>query len=330
MDGAWPLPVMAFQVPRPARRRVPVRIEVPLPFPIGTANAWLFPGAQPALVDCGIGTDEGWRAVAAALARHGVAPAGLRLFVTHGHVDHAGNAHRLVAQGAVLHAPREERPMLEAFRRDADRRNAEFAQALAAHGAPAEVVEALRRDGRAVDLHTQDVPVGQEAHEGQAVVLGDEPARVHLTPGHTAGSLVLLSDRNELLSGDTLLQHITSNAIELRDADRGRYAQYLRTLDRLRRFAGCDVLPGHHEPFRLDDALLDDHLERHHRRSRRVLQALDRPRTAWELLPRVLPHLAEGQAFLGMCEVVGHLHRLVDQGLATQEEAAGLRRFRRV
>ena len=329
MDGGNVRPHHGFSASSASCGRLSVRIEVPIPLPIQTANAWLFPGAEPALVDCGIGTPEGWQAVRGELERRGIAPGDLRLIATHGHVDHAGNAHRLVAEGAVLHAARAERPLLEGFRRDAERRYDDFAAALVAHGTPPETVESIRQQGRAIDAHTEDVQVGHELAEGGRLTLGDMPARVHVTPGHTAGSLVLLTDSNELLSGDTLLEHVTSNAIELRDADRGRYAQYLRTLDRMRRFDGCMVLPGHHAPFKLGEALIDDHLDSHHRRSRKVLQSLDAPRTAWELLPRILPHVGPGQAFLGMCEVVGHLHRLVDQGLAAQAESEGVRRFRR-
>src|ERR1051326_4369887 len=84
---------------RQARRRSPVgppagrplRIVVPLPFALRTANAWLFPGAgadPPALVDSGIGTPEGQAALLDGLGAAGVDTAGLRLFVTHGHIDH--------------------------------------------------------------------------------------------------------------------------------------------------------------------------------------------------------------------------------------------------
>jgi hypothetical protein len=44
----------------------------------------------------------------------------------------------------------------------------------------------------------------------------------------------------------------------------------------------------------------------------------------------VLPHLARGQTFLGMCEVVGHLHALQADGLAQERVEGGVRRFVRV
>ncbi|MEA3189812.1 MAG: hypothetical protein QOD77_394 [Thermoplasmata archaeon] len=290
----------------PALPGPPRRLVFPLPFALATANGWLFPGRRPALLDCGLG-DAATRRV---LVDGGVRPEGLTLLVSHGHVDHAGNAAWLARQGAVLHAPPAESRFLETFRADSVRRNDAFAQAMARHGTPPDVVARVRTEGAEIDQWLEDTPIARPIRDGEVLEVGDGEAKVHLAPGHTPGSMLLETGDNELLSGDTLLEHITSNAIELLDADRGRYRQYLETLRGLRRFAGCRVLPGHHEPFVLTDELLDGHLAKHARRQGRVLAGLERPASAWELLPKVLPHLAQDQVFLGMCEVVGHLHAL--------------------
>lgn len=318
---------MARAVPAPE----PQRILVPLPLMLRSANAWLFPGtggAPSALVDSGIGTPEGYATLRNALWDSGVDANGLRLFITHGHIDHAGNAMRLRREfGAALHAPREEAPYVESFRRDAGHRYAAYTAALRAHGVPEPEIQAMRRRGEEMDPWTEDVPIQAHLADGQRIRLGDTAATVHVTPGHTAGSAVYETESNDLLTGDTLLEHITSNAIELADLDKGRYAQYLRTLDGLRRFVGMRALPGHHEPFEVTDALLDQHLAKHRKRSGRILERLDQPRTAWDLVPIVFPHLAGDQSFLGMCEVVGHLHALELEGQAVVRESEGVRRF---
>lgn len=308
-----------------------MRIVVPLPLALKSANSWLFPGSQPALVDCGVGTTQGHDALLRGLRDAKVDPARLHLFVTHGHIDHAGNAAALRREhGVELHAPRAEAAFLETFRQDAGRRAGAFSRALARHGAPPEAIAASKDRAAHMDPWMEDVPIGRDLVDGQKLLLGDTDVVAHLTPGHTPGSTVFLTAGNELLSGDTLLEHITSNAIELLERDKGRYAQYLRTLDGLRRFVGARVLPGHHDPFPLTEALLDGHLEKHERRSRRVLGHLDRPKTAWQLLYEVLPHLAHDQVFLGMCEVVGHLHKLELEGKVRMVEGDdGVRRFSR-
>ena len=311
--------------------RGPTRIVVPLPLALRSANAWLFPGRQPALVDCGVGTAEGHAALVAGLREADVDPKRLRLFVTHGHIDHAGNAAALRREhGVELAAPRVEAPFLETFRQDAVRRAAAFSRALVRHGAPPDAVTHSKERAAHMDGWMEDVPIGRELVDGEKLVLGDTDVVAHITPGHTPGSTVFLTADNDLLTGDTLLEHITSNAIELLERDKGRYARYLRTLDGLRRFVGARALPGHHDPFPLTDALLDDHLAKHEKRGRRVLEHLDRPKTAWQLLYEVLPHLAHDQQFLGMCEVVGHLHKLELDGKVRMDEGPdGVRRFSR-
>jgi glyoxylase-like metal-dependent hydrolase (beta-lactamase superfamily II) len=294
----------------------PVRVQVPLPFALRTANVYLFPGGSPAMVDCGIGTPECREAVLQAVQRAGLASPTIHL--THGHVDHAGNAAFLGrAVGARLAAPPEEAGFVEDFHTQAPRRNEAFAEAMRAHGVPASLATAAKVRGETIDHWHEDCPIHVPLRHGQRVPLGRMEAEVVLTPGHTPGSACYLTPEHELLTGDTLLPRITSNAIELLDADKGRFALYLRTLEGLRRFVGVHALPGHGEPFALTDEVLDTHLGKHDERTARVLAALDQPRTAYELLPRVFPRLAEDQLFLGMCEVVGHLHRLELEGKAS-------------
>lgn len=306
----------------------PVRIEVPVPFPIRTVNAWLWPGEDPALVDCAIGTPEGFQVVHDAVQAAGVDPSHLRLYVTHGHVDHAGNAARLHREWDVrLRAPRSESPFIETFRRDSAARNDRYRDAMVLHGMPPADADAMRAGSDDIDAYTEDTPIHDDLPDGASVRLGDHAATAHLAPGHTPGSTVFATEDHHLLSGDTLLETITSNAIELLPEDEGRFHTYVATLESLRRFVGCTVLPGHHAPFPLTEAVLDHHLDKHSRRAARILTQLDRPRSAWDLLPRIFPRLREGQTFLAMSDTVGHLHALeVDERVVRREEG-GVRRF---
>lgn len=309
----------------------PARIELAVPFPIATANAWLVAGGQPLLVDCGAAGEASYAALVAGLHANGVGDvARLRLAVTHGHVDHAGNAARLRREhGVPLLAAAGETSLVESFRRDEGPRNDAFMAAAIAHGMPRELAAKLRSRSHEVDAHMEDAPIAHTLADGQRIPAGDGDVTVRFAPGHTEGSILLDDGEGRLFTGDTLLQHITSNAIELLDEDKGRYHRYLRTLDGLRRFNGCTAYPGHFAAFPITDALIDEHLGKHRRRSARLLEHLDAPRSAWELIPKVLPHLAKGQTFLAMCEVVGHLHALEVDGALASSTVEGVRRFRR-
>jgi len=309
---------------------VAFRIEIPVPFRIRSVNAWFFPGAHPALVDCGIGTPHGYHLLVAGLREHAQDPRDLTLYVTHGHVDHAGNAARLRRDhGVPLHAPRAEAPFLETFRAESEARNDAFADALRLHGMPEAEVRALRADADAIDRHLEDTPIDRDVPDGERVVLGDQEARALRTPGHTPGSVCFATEDSQLLSGDTLLEHITSNAIELLEHDKGALHRYVDSVEALRRFVGYEALPGHRAPFRITDGILDRHLQRHRERAARILTLLDRPRTAYGVMQEVFPGLrGKDQAFMAMAEVVGHLNALEIDGRARPVED-GVRRFAR-
>ncbi len=306
---------------------------MPVPFPLATVNAWLFPGDQPALVDCGIGTDEAYQQLLRGIGDAGIDAADLRLYITHGHVDHAGNARRLRDDHDVpLFAPDEERPFVETFRRDGTRRNDEFAMALRANGMPPDRIDKIRQDSDAIDVYLDDVTIYGDVDHGERVILGDIEAETILTPGHTPGSVCfLLTEDNDLVTGDTLLETITSNAVELRDADHGNYHAYVQSIESLRRYVGVDCLPGHRRVFRMTDDIIDHHLDMHEKRRRAILDALDQPRTAFEVLPRIFPK-GRGTAFhfMGMAEIVGHLHAAEKDGLVERVEVDGVRQYRRL
>lgn len=319
--------------PGPPLPDAPVRIELPVPFPLKTVNAWLFPGDRPVLVDCGVGSSRSYQVLLEGLRKAGQDPSELTLYVTHGHVDHAGNARRLREDfGVPLHAPRSESAFIETFRQDAPDRNDAYAAALRHHGVPAEDVARIRADSDAIDRFLDDVPITADVPGHETAVFGDRDVEALHTPGHTPGSVSFrLTDDNELLTGDTLLEAITSNAVELLDDDKGRYHQYVQTLESLRPYVGVDCLPGHHAPFRLTDELLDRHLQHHRDRRGRILAALDRPRTGHQLFPIVFPGLdSDAALFMGMAEIVGHLHSLELDGLVVKEKGpGGVRRYRR-
>lgn len=308
--------------------RVAQRIELPVPFALKSVNAWLFPGERPVLLDCGIGDAQSYELLVDAIRRFGVDPASLSLHISHGHVDHVGNARRLRHDfGVPLVCPREETEYVETFRRDEDPRNDAYADALRAHGMEPDRVAAIRAQSDAIDEYTEDAPIDHDVAHGEAFLFGDDEVEAVRTPGHTPGSVCYVVG-DHIVTGDTLLERITSNAVELKDDDKGAFHQYVQTVESMRRYVGLEALPGHRAPFQLTDAVIDHHMTFHAQRRQRILDLLDRPKTAWQLFPGVFPGLDRDDAhFMGMAEIVGHLHSLEMDGLVRVREEGGVRQF---
>lgn len=301
---------------------------IPTPFPVGPVNAHYLPGRVPALVDTGPKTPE----ASAALSR---ATQGLALkvvIVTHHHVDHGGLARYLQAErGAEVWIHEREAPTLERWQEGAAERERDHEAGLRAAAVPAPERERMRYGGRKYDGWGESVPPDRRIGGGDRFVLGDDAWEVVDAPGHTGGSFLLHSaSARATFSGDTLLEHITPNAVSVRASERAALITYLDTLRNLRKRDWGRVHPGHGRSF--DDAgrVIDRGLLHAERRQARVLRSVGREdTTAWQIVHVLFPGLPHSEVFLAVSEVLGHLEHLRRQGLVQVEERDGVDLYRR-
>jgi hydroxyacylglutathione hydrolase len=160
---------------------------VPIRLPI--CYAYLLRGERSILIDTGRPRD--FAAIERALQQHGVAPADLSLILhTHGHWDHAGSTAQLrqvTAAPAAVHSA--DAPMVRCGNNGVLRPTSVFARLLR---------PLLDRgfQGFAPDLLIE-----------REIDLADfgVAARVVFTPGHTAGSLSVLTSAGDIIVGDLLM-----------------------------------------------------------------------------------------------------------------------------
>jgi glyoxylase-like metal-dependent hydrolase (beta-lactamase superfamily II) len=158
----------------------------------GMSNAFLVKGDRAVLVDTGI--PGAGPKVEAALAKEGVGPGDVSaIVVTHGHIDHMGNA---VYLRNTLGAP------IIAHRAD-----------LPAYSAGRAVVEYMRPTGpfgwlfgKAPLVRESTEPFEPDSFVAAALPLHDYgvDARIMFTPGHTPGSVSVITDPGELIAADLI------------------------------------------------------------------------------------------------------------------------------
>lgn len=154
-------------------------------------NAYLLLGRRPVIVDAG--TPGSGRRIAEQVASHGVDPADVSLIVvTHGHIDHFGSAaelHRLTGAPVAGHVAD-----LGPFRT----------------GRAREPYLPTGRMGRLM-ARNKNLHLRVEPFEPGVLVTGETDlddfgvaARIMPTPGHTAGSVSVLTGEGDLVAGDLI------------------------------------------------------------------------------------------------------------------------------
>lgn len=313
--------------------QLPVRIELPTPFPVGGVNAYLLPGPPVTLIDAGPRTVEARRALVDALARESLRLEDVELLLlTHHHVDHAGLAETVRAESGCRVAAV---PRVAALLRDLDgARVAESrwaARLLEAHGAPESVVAAVGpimhgSEGLAASIEAVDELEVDGTVDGLAV---------RLRPGHSGGDTLFVDEAaGWAIAGDHVLAIGPSTTM----VEPGTSPQepptalraYRRSLAATREDGLALAFVGHGKP--VDDvrSLVDRRLAEQRRLADRLGREIAAgASTAWELVDL----LREGRAFSGrhpvspgyvaLSHVLGHLELLVEDGSVDFEDVGG-------
>ncbi len=314
----------------PVQTLTRIAIPTPEPFPVGDVNTYLLGPAPWTLVDCGPTTEEAWDALVAGLGAAGCAVEALeRLVLTHPHADHAGLAGRLrAASGCSVWAHPADHGRLLGDAGEWEASCSFLVEVCLRAGVPADPIAALRRRLRDMPRYYTPPDHMEALDEGTRLGQGAVSYRVLHTPGHSRGSVCLWDPESRLLlSGDTLLPDISSNAILEPGEGRFRQKSFLEHQQTLRRLAALGprrVLPGHGRPGGDPRPLLAERARFHEHRAAKVYDLVHRGlRTPWEIAVRLFPKMEREYPYLGVSEVVGHLDLLAERGTVVFEGDTG-------
>jgi glyoxylase-like metal-dependent hydrolase (beta-lactamase superfamily II) len=313
-------------------------LPVPTPFAVGRVNCYLVDDDPLTLVDAGPNSATSLTALEAALGEHGRRVEDIeRIVITHQHIDHIGLVAILADRsGAEVCALDALAPWLARYCEVMEADDA-FAEAIMLrHGIPEDVVFALRAVTRSFRAWGASCTVGAPLADGALLGFAGRAWRVHHRPGHSPSDTVFHDEASgELIGGDHLIKHISSNPLISRPLDGGEPGErpkalvaYLASLRATREMEVSVVRPGHGEPIDDHRALIDERFVMHERRARKLHGLVaERPRTAHELAQELWGNVAVTQAYLTLSEVLGHVDLLLDDGRVVQEETDGVVRF---
>jgi glyoxylase-like metal-dependent hydrolase (beta-lactamase superfamily II) len=308
------------------------RVSVPLPWPPREVAAWIIEGDEGhTLVDTGIDTPPARGALREAAERVGVTPESLAwVVITHVHIDHYGQAGAVRAWSGAKVALHEAEEALA--RRFVDRWPEERAGVRATFtvcGVPAELVPALVAATDAIHgLYRDFRPDLVLKGERGPLPGGGGWEWIH-TPGHSPGHVTVYHpERRILIAGDHVLPHISPNIGADIYAD-DPLSDYLDSLGRLRELPVDLVLPSHGQPFEGLAARIDAIVAHHGERIARMLELLDRPRTAYEVAVGVFGDLPPENLLHAVRETLAHLIYLRRHARVERDTAGGVDTWRR-
>jgi glyoxylase-like metal-dependent hydrolase (beta-lactamase superfamily II) len=317
------------------------RLSIPTPFAVGRVNCWLIDDDPLTLVDCGPNSGKALDELETALREHGRRIEDLeRIVITHQHIDHTGLVGILARRsGAEVVALDLLAPVLEDSTAAAERDD-ELAEAIMLrHGIPRDVVTALRSLSRAFRAWGGTAPEVRPLRDGATLDFAGRTLTVLHRPGHSPSDTVFWDEARALaIGGDHLLPRISSNPLIARplggrsgDPGGGRpraLAMYLDSLRATREMPIETVLPGHGDPFGDHARLIDERFAMHERRAEKIAGLLaERPRSAHDVAHALWGNVAVTQAYLTLCEVLGHVDLLVERGRVRETEAGAVVHF---
>jgi glyoxylase-like metal-dependent hydrolase (beta-lactamase superfamily II) len=305
---------------------------LPTPFDVGPVNCYLFAGETLTLLDPGPASDETYGALTAALAGEGYDLADVeRVLITHPHMDHYGIARQVKAEsGAEVVAHADAVPHLEDPEGYFEREQAFFEPFLVAMGVPERTAHVVTGIPEPYIEFQEPVAVDRTLAEGDRI--DDLGLDVLHTPGHAPGSVTFVGER-VAFTGDHVLADITPNPLlTLAVGSEDERTRSLPTyLDSLRRLLSLDRegYAGHGEPIPDLAARAEATIAHHEERKEDIADILAEtgPTTAYAVMGAMFPNLPSTEVFPGMCEVIGHLDLLEDEGRVEVTERAGVSRY---
>src|SRR4030042_612806 len=304
------------------------KIELPIPFPLRTTNVFFVDEPPRTLVDTGIRTEASFEALKKGMEDIGFSFQSIeRILITHGHIDHYGQAKRLSSlSGAPIYIHPKEYGRIRSILHSLG-----FLKSiLLRNGAPETLANEAIRYIESTQKMADPLEEAYFLEEGDRIPFRSMSWRTIHCPGHSPGLICFYwPEKKILFSGDHLLQEITPNPIlnVPESVPPLRYPslkEYLTSLEKIERLDISLFLPGHGEDINDAKGLIRKIFAHHRERMDLIYSILSKgEQTAFEIAMDLFPGVPPFEVFLGISEAVGHLEILREKEMVKVEERDG-------
>ncbi|MGY5875634.1 MAG: MBL fold metallo-hydrolase [Candidatus Thorarchaeota archaeon] len=229
------------------------RIQIPTPFPVGRVNSYLIEGSPLTLIDTGPKSEKSMGVLKAGLSSIGVQLHDIeQLILTHGHVDHVGNAEAIRQAGnAQVYIHEDDSKYIADYEGYLENRMDAYLRVIHENGTPSEVSQFISKDYllRLFKDYSESCPSAISTTDASQFDSGVGQLEIIWTPGHSRGSMCIVShDEKVVFSGDHILGDISSNpSLDFDDSSRLSMLVYFESLNRMKSLDGYIAFPGHRD-----------------------------------------------------------------------------------
>lgn len=304
------------------------KIELPIPFPLKSMNVYFIDDSPRTLVDAGIKTEVSFETLKKGLETIGVGLNSIeRILITHGHIDHYGQAKRLSSlSGAPIYIHSKEYGRIRSFIHSLG-----FIKSiLLRNGAPETLVNEAIHYMESAQIMADSLDEAFFLDDGDSILFKSMSWKTIHCPGHSPGLICFhWPEKKILFTGDHLLKEITPNPIlnvpEYRPPFRyPSLKDYLNSLEKIERLDLSLLLPAHGEEVHDVKALIQKIFTHHKERMDRILFSLSiKEKTPFQIAMDLFPGVPPFEVFLGISEAVGHLEILKEKGIVKVNEKEG-------
>ena len=304
------------------------KIELPIPFPIKTTNVFFVEDPPRTLIDTGIKTESSFETLKEGLEAIGFGLNAIeRILITHGHIDHYGQAKRLSSlSGAPIYLHSKEYGTV----RSTVHSLGFLKSILLRNGAPKPLVDEAIYYIESAQTLADPLEDAFFLNDGDPISFRTMTWRTIHCPGHSPGLICFYwPEKRILFTGDHLLKEITPNPIlnvpEYPSSPRFQsLKEYLNSLKKIEQLGISLVLPGHGEEVQDAKGLIQKVFAHHQKRMDLVLTLLTKgAKTPYEIAMDLFPGVPTFEVFLGISEAVGHLEILREKGSVRVKEKEG-------